>query len=63
MKLKKLVLQNIGVFVDRNEVNLDCDKPIILIGGMNGRGKTTILEAVLFALYGQYVGNLLGNCL
>lgn len=63
MKLKKLVLQNIGVFVDRNEVNLDCDKPIILIGGMNGRGKTTILEAVLFALYGQYVGNLLGNSL
>lgn len=61
MKLKKLVLQNIGAFANRNEIDFVCDKPIILIGGMNGRGKTTILEAVLLALYGKRSGSLIGN--
>ena len=61
MKLKKLVLQNIGAFLNRNEINFECNLPIILIGGLNGRGKTTILESVLVALYGKRSGNLIGN--
>ncbi len=61
MKLKKLVLQNIGAFLNRNEIDFECDSPIILIGGFNGRGKTTILESVLVALYGKRSGNLIGN--
>ena len=58
MKIGKLVLQNIGVYRNRNEFDLQTDKPIILIGGMNGRGKTTFLEAVLLALYGRHAGEL-----
>ncbi|KMZ53076.1 DNA sulfur modification protein DndD [Dorea sp. D27] len=61
MKLKKLMLENIGAFVNKNELDFECDKPIILIGGMNGRGKTTVLEAVLLALYGKRSGNLIGS--
>lgn len=61
MRLRKLTLQNIGAFVNRNEIGFDCDHPIILIGGMNGRGKTTILESVLLALYGRRAGDLIGN--
>lgn len=53
MKIEKVVLQNIGVYVNKNEFDLQSDKPIILIGGLNGRGKTTFLEAILFALYGR----------
>lgn len=53
MKIEKVILQNIGVYVNKNEFDLRADKPIILIGGMNGRGKTTFLESILFALYGQ----------
>ena len=53
MKIDKVILQNIGVYVNRNEFDLQTDKPIVLIGGMNGRGKTTLLDAIMFALYGK----------
>ncbi len=53
MKINKLFLYNFGIFSGSNELDFICDNPIILIGGMNGRGKTTLLEAVLFALYGR----------
>lgn len=53
MKIEKVILQNIGVYANRNEFDLRADKPIVLIGGMNGRGKTTFLESILLALYGR----------
>lgn len=53
MIIKKLKLHNFGVYAGDNEFNFRGEKPIVLIGGMNGRGKTTFLEAVLLALYGS----------
>ena len=53
MKIKKLQLHNFGVYAGDNEFVFEGNKPIVLIGGMNGRGKTTFLEAVLLALYGS----------
>ena len=53
MIIKKLQLHNFGVYAGDNEFTFEGKKPIVLIGGMNGRGKTTFLEAVLLALYGQ----------
>ena len=53
MIIKKLVLYNFGVYASRNEFVFNDDKPVVLIGGMNGRGKTTFLESVLLALYGS----------
>lgn len=55
MILDQLVLTNVGVFAGRHEIRLtppSPKKPVTLIGGLNGSGKTTILEAILFALYG-----------
>lgn len=53
MIIKKLKLHNFGVYASTNFFEFEGKKPIVLIGGMNGRGKTTFLEAVLLALYGS----------
>lgn len=51
MIIKKLTLHNFGVYAGTNIFDFKGEKPVVLIGGMNGRGKTTFLEAVLLALY------------
>ncbi|WP_353929583.1 DNA sulfur modification protein DndD [Okeanomitos corallinicola TIOX110] len=54
----ELVLQNFGPYADRQVINLnpriddDNIRPIILLGGMNGGGKTTLMDAIRLALYG-----------
>lgn len=53
MRLTSLELNNFGVFQGENRFDFGEDKPVVLVGGMNGRGKTTFLEAVLAALYGS----------
>lgn len=53
MIIRRLVLHNFGVYASTNVFEFKGNKPIVLIGGMNGRGKTTFLEAVLLALYGS----------
>lgn len=52
MIITKLILHNFGVYAGENIFEFNNKKPVVLIGGMNGRGKTTFLEAVLLALYG-----------
>ena len=46
-------MYNFGVYAGENIFAFHGTKPIVLVGGMNGRGKTTFLEAVLLALYGS----------
>ena len=52
MIIRRLTLHNFGVYASTNTFAFDAKKPIALIGGMNGRGKTTFLEAILISLYG-----------
>jgi DNA sulfur modification protein DndD len=55
MILDSIVLENFGAYGGRQEANLTPQKgkPIILFGGMNGGGKTTLLDAVQLAFYGS----------
>ena len=55
MLLTKVVINDFGVYRGRNEFNFQTepDKPIILCGGTNGAGKTTMFDSIMFCLYGQ----------
>jgi DNA sulfur modification protein DndD len=57
MILTELVLENFGPYSGKQVINLrpetrDNTRPIILFGGMNGGGKTTLMDAIRLALYG-----------
>lgn len=54
MKIKKIILYNIGPYVDRNVFDLSSDENhnIVLIGGKNGAGKTTFFKSIKTCLYG-----------
>ncbi|AFY88153.1 DNA sulfur modification protein DndD [Chroococcidiopsis thermalis] len=62
MILLELVLQNFGPYQGTQVINLspfseaeteNISRPILLLGGMNGGGKTTLMDAIRLALYGH----------
>ena len=58
MILKKIKLFNFRSFLGEHVIDVspredDSSKPVILFGGLNGAGKTSILLAVKLALYGK----------
>ena len=56
MILDELIVENFGVFGGKHSIQLapkSKKRRIVVVGGLNGRGKTTILDAVQIALYGN----------
>ncbi|MFE1411375.1 DNA sulfur modification protein DndD [Streptomyces sp. NPDC058746] len=54
MLLRKITLEEFGAYRGKQSLDLTVkkNKPVILIGGLNGCGKTTLLDAIQLALYG-----------
>jgi DNA sulfur modification protein DndD len=52
---KALEIENFGLYAGRQCLNLQTERgrPIVLVGGTNGAGKTTILEAFTLCLHGR----------
>ena len=56
MIVDEIVLHNFGTYKTRQAVHLapPCpEKPVVLFGGLNGTGKTTLLDALQLTLYGK----------
>ena len=55
MIIDSITLHNYGIYKGKNTFNLNPEnkKPIILIGGLNGHGKTTLLEALQIGFFGR----------
>lgn len=57
MILDEITLHNFGLYAGTQTVSLTPpapDKPIVLIGGLNGGGKTTLLDALQLCLFGPH---------
>ena len=59
MRPVRLEMTAFGPFVDTEVIKFHelGDNPLFLINGATGSGKTTILDAICFALYGETTGN------
>ena len=55
MIFNSLILENFRVFEGIHHIDLTTskDEPIVLFGGLNGAGKTSILTAIRLALFGK----------
>lgn len=58
MRPLKLVMQAFGSYGNRTEIDFEKpDQNLFLITGKTGSGKTTIFDAIVFALYGEASSN------
>ncbi|MBW2646782.1 MAG: AAA family ATPase, partial [Deltaproteobacteria bacterium] len=64
MKFRKLIIENYKSFQFATDIPFpvgEDGRSIFLIGGMNGAGKTSIMEAINFCLYGTKADNIYRN--
>lgn len=54
LTITQIAIENLGPFRERQTIDLDVqgDRPVILIKALNGSGKTTLLTALQIGLYG-----------
>lgn len=58
MLIQRVKIDNYKTYLSLDlDLTVDAERPIILIGGSNGGGKTTLFEAISGALYGLKIEN------
>jgi DNA sulfur modification protein DndD len=58
MLIKRIKAKNFKTYLSLDlDISVEQDRPIILIGGANGGGKTTLFESIYGALYGLHISN------
>ena len=60
MKIRKLIITGFGPYAERQELDFESSldgKNMFVITGNTGAGKTTIFDAINFALYGEASGS------
>jgi DNA sulfur modification protein DndD len=58
MLIKRIKAKNFKTYLNLDlDISVDQDSPIILIGGVNGGGKTTLFESIYGALYGLQINS------
>jgi DNA sulfur modification protein DndD len=56
MLIKRIKAKNFKTYLNLDlDMSVDDERPIILIGGVNGGGKTTLFESIYGALYGLHI--------
>lgn len=59
MLIKKIKAKNFKTYLNLDlDISVDEERPIILIGGVNGGGKTTLFESIYGALYGLQINTV-----
>lgn len=64
MILRALTLEDVGAYAGEQQLQFappSAEAPVTLVGGLNGSGKTTILWAILHALYGSLALPMVGR--
>lgn len=56
LRLQSITLENFGPYKGRQEIVFPATDGVVLIYGENMRGKTTLLNAFRYALFGKFIG-------
>ena len=56
--IRRLTVENFGPYLGRHSIEIGAGPGVWVIYGENGRGKTSILNAFRYALYGEVFGRL-----
>lgn len=56
LRIKKITLKNFGPFKNSQEIVFPQDPGVVVVYGENGRGKTSLLNAIRYAFFGKVLG-------